>query len=342
MSDMNSTNNNHGQAFYRREYIYRSFERFWHWTQALLIMFLMLTGFEIHGTYYLMGFENAVLFHDIAAWTLIVLIVFTIFWHFATGEWRQYIPTTQFLREQFTYYISGIFKGAPHPVKKTSYNKFNPLQRLTYLGLKIFIMPTVFASGLLYMYYMYPENPVHIVNLEWIAVVHTFMAFALLAFLIVHIYLLSTNDHPRESVVAMITGWEEVEVEPEQLRKEYKQSAVDQSIAGYYRLDVNGNFVDVNKAWLDLYKFSDENQILGQHCSVTRNSEHVEVLNSIIKRVLEGEHIKGTRVQRHCADGSVGYHFLSMNPAYDENEEVIGVEGFILDAPDEAEVTTKA
>ena len=32
-------------------YIFKGFERFWHWAQAVLIMFMALTGFEIDGTY---------------------------------------------------------------------------------------------------------------------------------------------------------------------------------------------------------------------------------------------------------------------------------------------------
>ena len=36
---------------------YTGFERFWHWTQALLIISLLITGFEIHGTIQLFGFE---------------------------------------------------------------------------------------------------------------------------------------------------------------------------------------------------------------------------------------------------------------------------------------------
>ena len=35
--------------------IYQRFERFWHWCQAALIFFLMFTGFEIHGSYQVLG-----------------------------------------------------------------------------------------------------------------------------------------------------------------------------------------------------------------------------------------------------------------------------------------------
>ena len=60
-------------------YIYRSFERFWHWTQAALIFFLGFTGFEIHGSISFFGYQNAVKYHNIAAYAFIVLIIFAIF-----------------------------------------------------------------------------------------------------------------------------------------------------------------------------------------------------------------------------------------------------------------------
>ena len=59
--------------------LFTGFERFWHWTQAILIFGLLLTGFEIHGTYHIFGFEKAINIHQILAWTLIGLWAFAIF-----------------------------------------------------------------------------------------------------------------------------------------------------------------------------------------------------------------------------------------------------------------------
>jgi Ni,Fe-hydrogenase I cytochrome b subunit len=42
-----------------RARIHTGFERFRHWTQALLIIILMVTGFEIHGSYSRLGYEAA-------------------------------------------------------------------------------------------------------------------------------------------------------------------------------------------------------------------------------------------------------------------------------------------
>ncbi|MDD8016937.1 MAG: cytochrome b/b6 domain-containing protein [Bacteroidota bacterium] len=201
----------------KKEFVYKRFERFWHWTQAALILFLALTGFEIHGAISFFGFEQAVTFHRTAAIMFLVLIAFAIFWHFTTDEWKQYLPTRKHLRAQFEYYISGIFRNAPHPTKKTVLSKLNPIQKLVYLALKILVIPVMVASGLLYMFYRYPQKQgigsLNIDSLEKIAVVHTVGAFFLAAFVIAHIYLITTGRTVTSNLKAMITGFEELETE---------------------------------------------------------------------------------------------------------------------------------
>jgi thiosulfate reductase cytochrome b subunit len=198
-----------------KAYVYKGFERFWHWAQAFLIIFLAVTGFEIHSSYELFGFDLAISLHNKAAIALIVLIVFAIFWHFTTGEWKQYIPTTTNLKAQAEFYIFGIFRNAPHPTKKTLLSKLNPLQRLVYLGLKVLIIPVMVISGLFYMFYRYPQSGmikgINIDSLEAVALIHTLGAFLLMAFLIVHLYLITTGHTLTSNLKAMITGWEELD-----------------------------------------------------------------------------------------------------------------------------------
>jgi thiosulfate reductase cytochrome b subunit len=198
-------------------YIYKAFERFWHWTQSILILFLAFTGFEIHGIINFFGYQNAVSYHNTAAYCFIVLIIFAIFWHFTTGEWRQYLPTGKNLKAQLQFYLFGIFRNAPHPIKKTVLSKLNPLQRLVYLGLKILVIPVMVISGLLYMYYRYPQGnsiePLNIHSVRWIAYFHTAGAFLLAAFIIAHLYLITTGTTLTSNLKAMMTGYEELEVE---------------------------------------------------------------------------------------------------------------------------------
>ncbi len=194
----------------RKVYMYKRFERFWHWAQALLIFFLAFTGFEVHGSYRVFGFERAVVLHNYAGWSLIVLIAFAIFWHFTTGEWRQYVPTTDKLREMLLYYVSGIFRNEKRPVSKTEQVKLNPLQRLTYVGYKVAIVPVMVSTGMIY--YFVAHGGMTLKTVRWIAVIHTLGAFALLAFTIIHVYMTTTGHTPTSHIKAMITGWDYVEV----------------------------------------------------------------------------------------------------------------------------------
>ena len=198
-----------------RMYIFKRFERFWHWAQAGLIIFMLLTGFEVHGTYALIGWEKAVNLHTTAAWTLIGLWLFAIFWHFTTGEWKQYIPTTKNIVAVANYYSVGIFTGAPHPFRVSQLSKHNPLQRLAYLMVKLLINPLIWVSGLLYLYYNdLAASKIAVLSglsLGSIAQVHTAAAFMMLAFLIGHIYLATTGQTPLAHIKAMITGWGDAE-----------------------------------------------------------------------------------------------------------------------------------
>ncbi len=199
----------------KQVYIYRSFERFWHWTQAFLIFFLAATGFEVHGSFVFFGYQNAVEYHNIAAYAFIILIAFAIFWHFSTGEWKQYLPTFSNIKAQINFYLVGIFSNAPHPTKKTVLSKLNPLQKLVYFALKVLVIPVMVISGLLYMFYRYPQKGgmagLNLDSVEPIALFHTAGAFALIAFIVVHLYLITTGHKPTTNLKAMITGYEELE-----------------------------------------------------------------------------------------------------------------------------------
>lgn len=197
-----------------RMYLFTRFERFWHWAQAALIIVLLFTGFAIHGSHGLIAFGKAVRIHEFSAWLLIGLWIFAIFWHFTTGAWKHYIPTTQNIDRMVRYYAHGIFIGAPHPYKVTLERKHNPLQRLAYLGVKLVINPIIWISGLVYLFWadLAGKMPAGF-GLEQVALVHTLGAFLMLAFLIIHMYLATTGHSVFAHTKAMITGWAEVDEE---------------------------------------------------------------------------------------------------------------------------------
>jgi len=200
----------------RRIMLFTRFERFWHWTQMILIMILLFTGFGIHGLHNLLDFKTVVSWHSSSALGLLLLWIFAIFWHLTTGTWRHYVPTTNGLWEVARFYAYGIFKGERHPYRKAFWRKHNPLQALSYLALKLFLFPAIWISGILYMLYAFWKDAASGEALIWIAMFHTAVAFAILIFVIIHIYLLTTGRSFKKHVMPMISGFDEVELSPEE------------------------------------------------------------------------------------------------------------------------------
>lgn len=199
----------------KKVYMYKRFERFWHWFQALLIFFLALTGFEIHGSYSLFGYETAAVYHVYAGVILCVLFVLSIFWHFTTGNWRAYKPTQKGLMEQIQFYAKGIFTGAAHPYHKHEENgimmKLNPLQRLSYLAFMLFMMPVMLITGVIYIFVA--DGTIAGEATKWLSIIHTFVAFMILAFVIAHVYMTTNGETILSDTKAMITGYENLEDE---------------------------------------------------------------------------------------------------------------------------------
>ncbi|MDX9817424.1 MAG: cytochrome b/b6 domain-containing protein [Desulfococcus multivorans] len=192
-------------------YLYTRYERFWHWLQATLILILLVTGFEVNGTISLLGFETAVRIHNVTGITWLIAFAFFAFWVFTTGEWKQYIPTTRKMIAVVRYYGYGIFRGESHPVPKRKEAKHNPLQRLTYLSLAALLLPLQMLTGILYWSYnSWAEYGLGGLSLSPVALVHTALAFAILSFFIVHVYMTTTGHTILAHTKAMITGWETV------------------------------------------------------------------------------------------------------------------------------------
>ena len=190
----------------KQVYMYRFYERLWHWTMAAGIILLALTGLEIHytGSFAFFGLEYAVAIHNTLAAILVINAFLALFYHLTTGEIRQFFGFNRyFVKEavvQAFYYVNGIFKGAPHPIPKSVERKLNPLQQVIYIGLLNILLPFQVITGLL-MWGM---------NITSLAPVHHLGSWLFLSFLAVHIYLTTTGHTVLSNVRAMITGYDEV------------------------------------------------------------------------------------------------------------------------------------
>lgn len=194
----------------RKVYLFKRYERLWHWLQFALVLSLLGTGFEVHGIWHPLGFERAVFLHEAAGLLLVVLILFTMFWHATTGEGRQFVPTRRRLVDQIRYYTGGIFRGEDSAHVRTPEEKFNPVQKMAYFGLLILVFPIQVAAGLLFFASRWrPDWVAAAGGLRPVALIHTAGAYAMVCFVIVHLYMLSTKPGFRAQLRAMITGWVE-------------------------------------------------------------------------------------------------------------------------------------
>lgn len=108
---------------------------------------------------------------------------------------------------------------------------------------------------------------------------------------------------------------------------------IDNSEAGYFRLDEWGCFRTVNRAWLRLHGYARRDEVVGKPFSLTALPKDAQGLQELVGKVLGGQSVPRAEGARRCKDGTIGYHVYSVNPVRERNR-VVGVEGFLLDITD--------
>ncbi|MBF0423387.1 MAG: cytochrome b/b6 domain-containing protein, partial [Magnetococcales bacterium] len=289
------------------ELFFSKYERFGHWTQALLILGLIVTGFHVTGLLHWLDYELSARWHRLLALSLVLLWVFTLFWLLITGEWRQYIPTTEKILDVIHYYSKGIFDPfLSHPFKKTRRRKHNPLQRIAYLVLSVIISPLLLFSGALYAYY----NKWYLFGipkswLEWVAGWHLAMAYAMACFVILHIYMAFTSKPATAAIKAMITGFVEVEDMDLDPQREYRLLVVEGD--SVFALMIQG--------WLDANLSREGDSILPVQFAVT----HVETCAAAVKVL-----------------GQSGFDLIVLDPSLPDSDGIATlrrIRGVAMDVP---------
>jgi thiosulfate reductase cytochrome b subunit len=200
-----------------RIYLLPLWLRLWHWTNAVLMIVLAVTGASLHFSdpaLMLVPFSLAARVHDIAGLALVATYLFFVVANIVSGNWWQYVPKQPgVLRRcwiQTTYYCWGIFKGAPHPYPPTFETNFNALQALIYWVVMYLVVPTVAATGLIFFFpELAPQKVFGVDGLLPVAVVHYLAGAGVILFMVAHIYLGTMGVRVTSLFRMMITGWHE-------------------------------------------------------------------------------------------------------------------------------------
>jgi thiosulfate reductase cytochrome b subunit len=210
----------HQHGATRPEYMYDAYERLWHWLQAGAILMLIFTGLVIHKPHIfgVFSFAYVVQVHNVLGFILLINAALALFYTVASGTIKRFLPEPKgfFGRAvaQTMYYSRGIFAGEPHPLEKTKERRLNPLQQVTYLAILNILLPAQVITGvLIWGMQEWPQLAASLGGLPVLAPVHTFLAWAFSAFIVMHVYLTTAAGKTvGAGIKSMVTGWEDVEV----------------------------------------------------------------------------------------------------------------------------------
>lgn len=195
--------------------------RIWHWINALGIVTLVVTGIQIRFPEYVNIFgtyKAAIRLHNTAGITVsIFYAVWLAYYLIVKGNlFKLYVPNTYDIKmgifRQVLYYFYYFFKGGQSPHHATPDDKFNPMQKVAYMGLMLALMPLVIVTGILILNVAPLRELILLMGgLKILVSAHFLIACCFFAFLFVHVYLATMGHTPLAHFKPMWDGWEEVE-----------------------------------------------------------------------------------------------------------------------------------
>jgi len=200
-------------------YLYPVWLRIWHGINALLIILLGITGIIMQYANMespIIKFDTAVSLHNFAGVVTIINYIFFFAANLLTRNVEQYKMKlkglTDRLVKQGKYYMSGYLNGEPKPFKITKENKFNPLQRVSYVGTMYVLVPIVIITGVALLYpEIIVEKVLQMSGIRLTALLHALAGFFILIFLVIHLYVITIGKSPLRNFRSIITGYHEAE-----------------------------------------------------------------------------------------------------------------------------------
>ena len=194
--------------------------RIWHWVNAIGFVLLILTGIQLRYAD-LVGvwrYETAVNLHNWIGFAVIANYFIWLGYYLGSDRITNYHPVLNaktFVKNFFRqarYYSYGIFKGEMSPHHVQPYEKFNPMQRLTYQQVMLIMVPIQFLTGLMLWDVQRFAGAISALGgIRVVATIHVLLFIAFVAFVLIHAYMGALGKTPSTHFREMITGYEEPE-----------------------------------------------------------------------------------------------------------------------------------
>jgi len=192
--------------------------RIWHWLNALGFVALILTGTHIRyqDKFNLMTFETAVKTHNWVAFAVMANYLVWLGFYLFSDRITNYHPELNMKKffdkafAQIMYYSYGIFKGEKSPHKVVPYDKFNPMQSITYQIVMLLVVPIQFATGLMMWDVKRFEGVIAMLGgLGVVNTIHVLIYIFFVSFTMIHAYMGALGHTPVTHFREMFTGYEE-------------------------------------------------------------------------------------------------------------------------------------
>jgi thiosulfate reductase cytochrome b subunit len=196
--------------------------RIWHWVNAFTCVMLLLTGAQLRyvGLIDVVSFRTAVRLHNYLGFLMIANFFLWLGYYLCSPRirtWQTELNLVKFFQGmmgQTMYYTFGIFKRDRPPFQPSVYNKFNPLQIMTYQVIMFFVLPVQAITGLMLWNILGFSHTVAFVGgVRVVDTVHVLIFIFFVFFIPAHFYLGTLGRRPITHFKEMYTGYEEEEAD---------------------------------------------------------------------------------------------------------------------------------
>ncbi len=193
-------------------YLYPKWIRFWHLLNALLCLIMIFTGLNLQYSWEIIPPEKAANVHNVGGIILSGSYLIFFIGNLVSPNRKHYRIRLKGLIggmvKQTYYYTTGIFRGEENPFAVSKEDKFNPVQKVSYLFIMYLCLPLIILTG---WDMMFPGSlSIVLLGTSGLVIsdlIHIVSGFIVSIFMIIHIYLCTLGPSPGSLFMSILSGY---------------------------------------------------------------------------------------------------------------------------------------
>jgi thiosulfate reductase cytochrome b subunit len=189
--------------------------RIWHWINAGLVFFLLITGIQLRFPWVsVFDYNRAVFLHKVFGFILAGSFLYWLLYYLLKGGLRKhYSIRPRDLRGMVNlglFYVFSMFRGSKNPFTSTENERFNALQKMAYLFIMLIATPIITTTGVLFADITFFLTVINFIGgIRILDAIHVAAGYVFLLYLLVHLYMATLGYRAISRTKAMITGYSE-------------------------------------------------------------------------------------------------------------------------------------